>query len=563
MTPTDSLPPSFRPGSDGPADRRRIRREPPPQPAATGGPTPRRRSTEGRFPPAGAASPAQAGATRAMPSETRAVPGETRAMRRPAVPNRPRPAEPTRALPVPGATSPADPDGPHSHARPGSSAVPMGGPADAGAPEPTRVIPVSSRSRGASVFPDSGGTSVLPSPERTSVFPESGRTSVFPNSGAPSAPSRPEPWRPESRRPEPRRPEPWRSAPSAGEPFPPPRPEPAPRPASAPRPVPPGQAPPPRRRRRLRPLRWIAVVLVLLIVLVAARAAWLWHRVEDGVGRVDALSGAADTDGETWLIVGSDARSSGGPVQDETEGARADSIMLLHKAPNGKAALISLPRDTYVEIPDEGGDKINAAYSYGGPELLVRTVEELSGLTVDHYVEVGMGGVQEMVDAVDGVKVCLDYDVDDPDSGLTWDTSQGTCQTVDGTKALAYSRMRKSDPTGDIGRGLRQRAVISAVVSKAMGVQTLVNFSRQDALVDAGTGALTIDRDSGTSSLFGMLMAFRSASSDGLTGAPPIDSLDYEPGGIGAAVLLQDETAPDFFAKLREGELTTSDFNQT
>ena len=483
-------------------------------------------------------------------------------MRRPAVPNRPRPAEPTRALPAPGATSPADPDGPHSHARPGSSAVPMGGPADAGAPEPTRVIPVSSRSRGASVFPDSGGTSVLPSPERTSVFPESGRTSVFPNSGAPSAPSRPEPWRPESRRPEPRRPEPWRSAPSAGEPFPPPRPEPAPRPAPAPRPVPPGQAPP-RRRRRLRPLRWIAVVLVLLIVLVAARAAWLWHRVEDGVGRVDALSGAADTDGETWLIVGSDARSSGGPVQDETEGARADSIMLLHKAPNGKAALISLPRDTYVEIPDEGGDKINAAYSYGGPELLVRTVEELSGLTVDHYVEVGMGGVQEMVDAVDGVEVCLDYDVDDPDSGLTWDTSQGTCQTVDGTKALAYSRMRKSDPTGDIGRGLRQRAVISAVVSKAMGVQTVVNFSRQNALVDAGTQALTIDRDSGTSSLFGMLMAFRSASSDGLTGAPPIESLDYEPGGIGAAVLLQDETAPDFFAKLREGELTTSDFNQT
>ena len=466
-------------------------------------------------------------------------------MRRPAVPNRPRPAEPTRALPVPGAMSPADPDGPHSHARPGSSAVPMGDPADAGAPEPTRVIPVS---------PQSGRTSVFPGSGRTSVFPGSGRTSVFPaDSRASSDPPRPDPPRPEPWRSEPRRPQPWRPAPSTEEAFPSPQPRPAPAP---------GQTPP-RRRRRLRPLRWIAVVLVLLIVLVAARAAWLWHRVEDGVGRVDALSGAADTDGETWLIVGSDARSSGGPVQDETEGARADSIMLLHKAPNGKAALISLPRDTYVEIPDEGGDKINAAYSYGGPELLVRTVEELSGLTVDHYVEVGMGGVQEMVDAVDGVEVCLDYDVDDPDSGLTWDTSQGTCQTVDGTKALAYSRMRKSDPTGDIGRGLRQRAVISAVVSKAMGVQTLVNFSRQDALVDAGTGALTIDRDSGTSSLFGMLMAFRSASSDGLTGAPPIDSLDYEPGGIGAAVLLQDETAPDFFAKLREGELTTSDFNQT
>ena len=526
MTPTDSLPPSFRPDPE-PADRRRGRREDPPRPAASGRPTPRRRSTEGRFPPAGAASPARAG-------ETRAMPGETRAMRRPAAPNRPRPAEPTRALHA-GAGSPAD-AGPHSHARPGSSAVPMGRSADAGAPEPTRVIPVS---------PQSG---------RTSVFPGSGRTSVFPaDSRASSDPPRPDPPRPEPWRSEPRRPQPWRPAPSTEEAFPSPQPRPAPAP---------GQTPP-RRRRRLRPLRWIAVVLVLLIVLVAARAAVLWHKVNAGVGRVDALSGAADTDGETWLIVGSDARSSGGPVQDETEGARADSIMLLHKAPNGRAALISLPRDTYVEIPDEGGDKINAAYSYGGPELLVRTVEGLSGLTVDHYVEVGMGGVQEMVDAVDGVEVCLDYDVDDPDSGLTWDTSQGTCQTVDGTKALAYSRMRKSDPTGDIGRGLRQRAVISAVVSKAMGVQTLVNFSRQDALVDAGTGALTIDKDSGTTSLLGMLMAFRSASGDGLTGAPPIESLDYEPGGIGAAVLLQDETAPDFFDKLRQGELTKSDFNQT
>ena len=190
----------------------------------------------------------------------------------------------------------------------------MGGSADAGAPEPTRVIPVSSRSRGTSVFPESGRTSVFPESGRTSVFPSPERTSVFPDSGASSAPSRPEPWRPESRGFEPLRseshhPEPWHSTPSAREPLPPPRPEPAPRPA------PPEQAPP-RRRRRLRPLRWIAVVLVLLIVLVAARAVLLWHKVEDGVGRVDALSGAVDTDGETWLIVGSDAR--GGPVQDET-----------------------------------------------------------------------------------------------------------------------------------------------------------------------------------------------------------------------------------------------------
>ena len=340
-----------------------------------------------------------------------------------------------------------------------------------------------------------------------------------------------------------------------------------------------GKGAAPRRRRRAWRIGLVSVLAVVLVLVlgVGALGLWLRHSLGSKIETIDdpfsAIStrapqqsvGANQKPATNILVLGSDSRiSAGDPSQWEAGAQRTDAIMIVQvSGDRQEVSVVSIPRDTWVEVPGYGQAKINAAYSYGGPELLVRTVEELSGLTVDHYVEVGMGGVQEMVDAVDGVEVCLDYDVDDPDSGLTWDTSQGTCQTVDGTKALAYSRMRKSDPTGDIGRGLRQRAVISAVVSKAMGVQTVVNFSRQNALVDAGTQALTIDKDSGTSSLFGMLMAFRSASSDGLTGAPPIESLDYEPGGIGAAVLLQDETAPDFFAKLREGELTTSDFNQT
>nr|WP_306814478.1 LCP family protein [Actinomyces bowdenii] len=314
-------------------------------------------------------------------------------------------------------------------------------------------------------------------------------------------------------------------------------------------------------RRGRKVLRWVAITLVVLLVLVGARVAWLWHSVSSQLQRVEALSGAQDTPGETWLIVGSDARADG-PIQDGTEGARADSVMLLHRADNGQASLTTLPRDTYAEIPDYGGEKINAAYSLGGPQLLVRTVESLSGLTVDHYVEVGMGGVSQMVDAVEGVEVCLDYDVDDPDSGLVWDTSQGTCQSVDGTKALAYARMRKADPTGDIGRGLRQRAVISAVVSKATSSSTITSLSQQDALVDAGTQVLTVDESSGVIDLAQMMLAFRAASGEQMTGAPPIEDLAYEPGGIGQSVLLEGTTAPEFFTRLREGELTPADFNQ-
>ncbi|WP_243858829.1 LCP family protein [Actinomyces sp. ZJ308] len=324
---------------------------------------------------------------------------------------------------------------------------------------------------------------------------------------------------------------------------------------------------PPRSPKRRRPswrriLRWTIVVIVVVLALIAARVAWLWNDVSSQLHRVDALSGAADTPGETWLIVGSDAR--GGVIQDDTEGARADSVMLLHRAENGQTSLTSLPRDTFVDIPEYGENKINAAYSFGGPKLLVQTAEQLSGLTVDHYVEVGMTGVSEMVDAVGGVELCWSSDVADEDSGMVWDTSQGECQTVDGTKALAYSRMRKSDPTGDVGRGLRQRAVISAVVSKAASPYTAVSFSRQDALVDAGTNALTVDESAGTMSIARMVLAFRSASGGGLTGAPPIEDTAYvsDDADIGEAVLLEDTTAPSFFSKLRDGKLTAADFNQ-
>lgn len=322
-----------------------------------------------------------------------------------------------------------------------------------------------------------------------------------------------------------------------------------------------------RRRRRHR-VRTVISALVAVMLVAVALAGWrMWslaRQVDEKIGRVEGLELTQDTsDGETWLVVGSDARGAGsGSVQDATEGARSDAIMVVNKAPDGQESVVSIPRDTFVQIPGFGGNKINASYAYGGPALLVQTVEGLTGLTVDHYAEVGMGAVESLVDAVGGVNVCLDYDVDDRDSGLVWDTSQGTCQDVDGRKALAYSRMRKSDPTGDIGRGLRQRAVVSAVVSKAASMSTLTSPSRQDALVEAGTDVMAVDPNAGVTDLAKMALVYRAAGKAGLTGAPPIESLDYEPGGIGAAVLLRDTTAPEFFQRLKAGTLTPADFQQ-
>ncbi|MDN5964149.1 MAG: LCP family protein, partial [Actinomyces sp.] len=129
---------------------------------------------------------------------------------------------------------------------------------------------------------------------------------------------------------------------------------------------------------------------------------------------------------------------------------------------------------------------------------------------------------------------------------------------ADGTTALAFSRMRYSDPRGDIGRAERQRQVVSKTVSKAMSPSVLVNPVSALRLERAGAGALTVDRDTDALAIARLALAFRTAGNESMTGVPPIESMGYET-EVGSAVLLRDETAPDFFLKLREGTLTQQD----
>ena len=333
-------------------------------------------------------------------------------------------------------------------------------------------------------------------------------------------------------------------------------PDPVAAPGATPSRTAPATAPRPRRKRRRR---LVLKTLSVLLVIVLAWGGFLVWDANTNIGRVSALSGASDTAGTTYLLAGSDSRADGA-VQDGFEGSeRADSIMLVNIAANGQAVALSIPRDTYAEIPGVGWDKINASYAYGGPQLLVETVEKLTGLTVDHFVQIGMGAVPDMVDAVGGVELCYDHDSNDQYSGLNWTAG---CHTVDGPTALQFSRMRYQDPEGDIGRTKRQRQVISKVVSEAASPATLINPARTLRVERAGSKSFTVDEDSSIMTVASLVMALRSASSDELMGVPPIESLDYTTSAGASAVLLRDETAPDFFAKLRAGKLTTSDFNQ-
>ena len=310
-----------------------------------------------------------------------------------------------------------------------------------------------------------------------------------------------------------------------------------------------GPARPRQRKKRRWPLVVIACVLLML-----AWPVFLMIDANSHLKKIDALSGAANTSGTTYLLAGSDSRADGS-VPDDTEGQRADSIMLVHVAPNGQTSNISLPRDTYVEIPGYGWDKLNASYAYGGPALLVKTVEKLTGLTVDHYAEIGMGGVSKIVDAVDGVNLCFDLSVEDERSELNWEAG---CHDADGKTALAFARMRYSDPRGDIGRAERQRQVVSKTVSKAMNPATLLNPMSALRVERAGASAFTVDQDSSVIDVARLVLAFREAQKSGMTGVPPIESLGYAT-SAGSAVLLEDTTAPDFFAKLRAGTLTKDD----
>ena len=300
----------------------------------------------------------------------------------------------------------------------------------------------------------------------------------------------------------------------------------------------------------------VVVLLVLALLWLIGVPAYAWSKV----ARLDADPGGdrpANQPGQTFLLVGSDSRE--GLTKEEqkrlgtgsTAGRRTDTIMIVYVPPGGKPALISVPRDSFVPIPGKGKNKINAAYAFGGPELLVQTVEANTGLRVDSYVEIGFGGFVNIIDALGGIEMCLPKAIKDRDSHI--DLPKG-CQNLDGTTALGYVRMRKADPRGDLGRVERQREMLAAVAKKAASPATVVNPVRYWTLSNASTQAVTLDEDT---SLFGfsrLALAMRRVSNgNGYTLTVPIADNDAQT-SAGSAVLWDDDKAKALFSDLARGD---------
>ncbi len=309
------------------------------------------------------------------------------------------------------------------------------------------------------------------------------------------------------------------------------------------RPIPPQQPPGrpdgegrmPRRRRRWGFGRVVLTLLTVFMLFVAG----IWVYLEFSINRVDALADysgrPAAAEGTNWLIVGSDSRDGLTAAEQEKlvtgdskaagGGRRTDTIMVAHIPDNDtKPTLLSLPRDSQVKIPGHGTNKINAAFSLGGPSLLAQTVEGATGLHIDHYAEIGFGGFAKIVDAIGGVNMCVEKPMEDTITGIKIPAG---CQDLVGAQALGFVRMRHSEatPRSDLDRVANQRKFIGALVSEIGSPGTLLNPFDLFPLLSTAPDALTMDSGDHVHNLAGLALAMRGISSGGVvTTTVPVTS---------------------------------------
>jgi len=237
------------------------------------------------------------------------------------------------------------------------------------------------------------------------------------------------------------------------------------------------------KKKRKKIVRWIMLPLLLVLVSVVAYGAHLYSKAEtvmkDSYQPVDRDSKRASVnpfeENISVLFIGVDDSEK----RKFDSNSRTDALMLATFNKDEKSVkLLSIPRDSYVYIPDEGySDKINHAHAYGGVEYTLETVEYLLDIPVDYYVKMNFNAFIDVIDALNGIKVDVPYTFTEQDSkdkaGAI--TLEEGLQNLNGEEALALARTRKLD--SDIERGKRQQEIIKAVIKKAASVKSLSNHT--------------------------------------------------------------------------------------
>ncbi|MEU0740904.1 LCP family protein [Streptomyces sp. NPDC006134] len=286
-----------------------------------------------------------------------------------------------------------------------------------------------------------------------------------------------------------------------------------------------GPRPAPNWRRRIK-VTSITVVTVLVATTIGTYF-WADSKLNREVDLSKVIERPEAGEGTNYLIVGSDSREGMSAEEKKklhtgsAEGKRTDSMMILHTGGNG-STLISLPRDSDVEIPSFVGSesgkryeatgrhvKLNAAYAEDGPELLVRTVEHNTGLRIDHYVEIGFAGFANIVDAAGGVEMDIPQDIKDTKSGADFEKGR---QTLNGEEALAFVRTRYALAGSDLDRTKNQQKFLSALASQVATPSTVLNPFRLYPTMGAGLDSLIVDKDMGLFDLADMFLAMKGVS---------------------------------------------------
>lgn len=331
----------------------------------------------------------------------------------------------------------------------------------------------------------------------------------------------------------------------------------------------------PRSRQQDERPRWGMRMATTLSVLVLG-AGGVGHAVvtslDGGIGRVDPFKDMKNRPqgghGTNILLVGTDGRDKITPTEKEKYrlgGAPChctDTMMIVHiSADRDRASVVSVPRDSYAEIPEHTDQntgehhnqhpiKINAAYAEGGPALTVRTVEHMTGLKMDHYLEVDFTSFMKTVDVLGGVRICTARPMKDSYTGL--DLSAGTHQ-LDGGQALQYVRSRHTDGSADLGRMQRQQKFLAALIHKATGSGVLMNPVKFREAASTLLSSVRADQGFGAEELLSLgraMRGFSPASSEFTT--VPIGQMSFPVKGIGSTVRWDPVKAQKLFAGLRD-----------
>jgi LCP family protein required for cell wall assembly len=255
-----------------------------------------------------------------------------------------------------------------------------------------------------------------------------------------------------------------------------------------------------RRARQRRALLTASALLSVLVLLIAGSAWGLTSYINGHLGRVNAGTSGTPASGPLNIVVaGLDERSGLTPHQQallhvgSNQGELdTDTLMLVHvPASHRYVQVVSLPRDSWVNIPGHGMNKINSALNLGGPQLMVQTIEQATGLTVNDYIEVNFLGFVKVIDALGGVNICLPYAVDDPYSGLHMAAGE---HHVDGITALEFARDRHSFPTSDLARIQDQQQLISTALSEGISSGMLANPLRLERFLSAASATVRVDQ---------------------------------------------------------------------